>query len=514
MHTPAAAMPEPAPDAPYHQLATLPRTLWLPALISHTGAAAQADHSAQRLADVQRWRSALAQGQLPPADADFGDPQACAALRSVVGALNLPATTRSADAMAEQVLRTLLWHLDRLIDLQPALGRDDAIAQTTQEFSATWQLLQGDWAAAQALLQGLGEHGEMRWDVQAGQLQRREWQTAQQLSETLKTLPALVALIRRLGRAQRAAQPLALPPHPAPAPPPHHAGQRAVETRLPGMPGELLGIRQSDRIDAMLGSEAVMLLHPVLKKLWRARRAEGRLLTYDSQAVWQDWLPDPGAPPRQTSKPPHTQALERGPIIVCIDTSGSMRGAPETLAKAVVLQAVRTAHAERRGCLLIAFGGPGEIIERELVHSRDGLAALLDVLGQAFDGGTDLQGPIEHAIHKVQRARWASADLLIVSDGEFGCTAATLARLDAARAQQGLRVQGVLVGDRETMGLMEVADDIFWVRDWRRFSAQVGPQAGAQARASAAFSPVHSKSLTALYFPNALSDRAARHKPG
>ena len=42
-----------------------------------------------------------------------------------------------------------------------------------------------------------------------------------------------------------------------------------------------------------------------------------------------------------------------------------MRGAPENIAKAVVLEALRTAHRERRGCLLIAFGGPDEIVERE-----------------------------------------------------------------------------------------------------------------------------------------------------
>jgi uncharacterized protein with von Willebrand factor type A (vWA) domain len=182
------------------------------------------------------------------------------------------------------------------------------------------------------------------------------------------------------------------------------------------------------------------------------------------------------------------------------------------VAKAVVLQALRTAHAERRGCLLICFGGPDEIVERELAGGRavtqgHGLDGLLDLMGQGFDGGTDLQAPIERAIALVHQARWASADLLVVSDGEFGCTPAMLQSLDTARAQLGLRVQGVLVGDRETMGLMEVCDDIFWVRDWRRH----GP--GAQ-KPAAGFSPVHSKSLTALYFPNALSARAARHKPG
>ncbi len=62
------------------------------------------------------------------------------------------------------------------------------------------------------------------------------------------------------------------------------------------------------------------------------------------------------------------------------------------------------------------------------------------------------------------------------------------------------------MGDRETMGLMEVCDHIHWVRDWRRHG-DAATQAG-----GSAFSPVHSQSLTALYFPNALSPQAARRR--
>jgi uncharacterized protein with von Willebrand factor type A (vWA) domain len=505
-------------DTPYHRLAPLPRTLWLPALVCSAGPPEprdDGDTTGQRLIDLQRWREALARGELPPADADFGAPDATAALRVAAGTLGLAAICLGAEMMGEQLLRTLLWHLDRLADLQPRLSRSAAIAQVTREFSDAWEVIKGDWDEVMALLQGLGDASQLRWDELRGQLSRREWAEAQRISETLKALPELSALIRRLGRAERAARSQALPPRSREASAQRQLGVKAVETRLPGAPGALRGIRLSDRIEGMLGSEAAMLLHPVLHKLWRARRAEARLLTYDSEAVLVDWRPDPSAPPRQDVLPPEPEALERGPIIVCLDTSGSMRGAPETLAKAVVLQAVRTAHAEQRGCLLIAFGGPDEIIERALAGGRRnadeggeprGLAALLDLMGQGFDGGTDVQGPIERAIERVHRARWASADLLIVSDGEFGCTPATLARLDDAREQFGLRVQGVLVGDRETMGLMEVADDIFWVRDWRRHGDGPQPVGG--------FSPVHSKSLTALYFPNALSARAARHRPG
>jgi uncharacterized protein with von Willebrand factor type A (vWA) domain len=275
-----------------------------------------------------------------------------------------------------------------------------------------------------------------------------------------------------------------------------------IHTELSGQPGPLRGLALGDRIERMPSADAVQLRHPVLHKLWRARRAEARLLQYDSVAELIDWRPDPHTAPRKRAAPPKRQPRERGPILVALDTSASMRGAPETIAKAVVLEAVRTAHREHRGCRLIAFGGAGEVLEHTLGFDARGLAAMLEVFGRAFGGGTDVAAPIERAVVAVREAAWREADLVIASDGEFGCTPATLAALDEAKARQGLRVHGILVGDRETMGLLQVSDAIHWVRDWR----QERPGTGA-------FSPVHSKSLTALFFPNALDERARRHDP-
>ncbi|MBQ0943628.1 VWA domain-containing protein [Ideonella sp. 4Y16] len=485
-------------DRPYDALAPLPRGVWLGSLVNATG------ERAARLRDAQRWLQSLTAGELPPADADFGDAAAAAALRQAVGELKLPAMGRGVPSLAEQVLRAVLWHLDRIADHQPRLTRDEAIVEVAAEFAAAWQFETQGLEESLALLQGLGDLAQLRWDELRGQLSGRPWQAARRAAEWLQQLPELAALIRRLGRVERSAQPLpqAAPPEPgdlAPVP------LRPVETRLPDAPGELTGIHFTGRPERMLASEAVMLRHPVLRRLWRARHAESRLLGWDSEAVLMDWHPDPAGRPQASTPPRRDEALERGPIVLCLDTSGSMRGAPENVAKAVVIAALRAAHEAGRGCCLIAFGGPGELVERELGTGRQGLQAVLDLMGQGFDGGTDVQTPIERAIERVHEARWRSADVLVVSDGEFGCVPATLARLDEARARLGLRVQGVLVGDRETLGLLEVCDDIHWVRDWRRYAdaAEGGDGRG--------YSPVHSKSLTALYFPNALSSRAARH---
>lgn len=485
-------------DAPYDRLQPLPRALWRGGLVTSAG------ERAQRLADTARWLQALLDGELPPASADFGDATATAPLRDAVGELGLAPLARGTPALAEQVIRTTLWHLDAIADLQPRLTRAEAIAEVTAGFRAQWTLESAGLEERLVLLKSLGDLADLRWDDLQGRLDRRDWQAARRAADWLAQLPALAELIRRLGRAERTSHGAPQPP-PEPAPGPRAMGLRAVHTRLPGAPGEITGIRFTGSPERMLASEAVMLHHPVLKKLWRARHAEARLLGHDTEARLVDWRADPLAPPRAAPRPVAPEALARGPVIVCLDTSGSMRGAPENVAKACVIAAVRAAHAERRGCVLIAFGGAGEVIEAELGTGRDGLAALLSLMGQGFDGGTDIQAPIERAIDRVHDLRWRQADLLIVSDGEFGCVPHTLARLDDARTRLGLRVQGILVGDRETMGLLEVCDDIHWVRDWRRYAdaAEGGDGKG--------YSPVHSKSLTALYFPNALSPRAARH---
>ena len=487
-------------DAPYHRLEALPRELWLPGLVTSVG------NAAQRLLDLHAWLAALEAGVLPPAQAHFGDPRALAPMREAVATLDLPALCSGTPALAQQVMRTLLWHLDRIADQQPRLTRPAAIAAAVQGFADEWQLQKSGWKEVLALMQGLGELAQLSWDELRGVLRSREWQEAQRISAMLAHLQPLAEVIRALGRSQHDAErpPAATPVAQAQ---PERAPQRERETRLPDAPGEVTGIRHSDRIERMLGSEAAQIRHPVLHKLWRARLAESRLLTYESEAVLQDRVPDPAARTRASAAAVQSEPLSRGPIILCLDTSGSMKGAPETIAKAVALEALRVAQREQRACLLVAFGGPGELIERELGANRDGLQALLDLMGQGFDGGTDVQTPIEHAIAQVRGERWRSADLLIVSDGEFGCTAATLAQLDAARTELGLRVQGILVGDRETLGLLDACDHIFWLRDWRRFDGPVPQREG--------FVPVHSQSLTALYCPNALSERATRHRgPG
>ncbi len=477
-------------DRPWHRLDALPRELWRWAVVCSSGT------PERRLPDLVRWRQALVDGALPAQDADLGDPDASLALRPLLAELELTALTQGSEALSLQVLQSLMWHLDSLIDRSPGTTRAEAIERMRLEFRESWDLQRKGWDEVLALLQSLGDLALLRWDDLQGQISRREWQEARRIGEVLQRLPRLAAFIDGVGR--RRIEPR-LPPaqQPRPDPLPHTGAARhpADEQERRPEPQSVDGVRRARDLARLTGTESLNLTHPALRRLWRARFAEAQLQSYDDRAPHhsQRQLPRPEPQARR----PQPAPAGRGPLLVCLDTSGSMRGAPENVAKACVLQALRSAHAGQRGCRLLAFGGRGEFLERELALTPEGLERLLDVMGQSFDGGTDVQTPLEVAIDRVQQTGWEDADILIVSDGEFGVTHQTLALLRDARSRLGLRVHGILIGDRETVGLAEVCDTLHWVREWRRH-ATGGTVVGDD------FSPVHSVSLTALYFPNAI----------
>lgn len=477
-------------DRPYHHLDGIARELWRWSVVC-SGGTAEA-----RLAQAQPWHDALLAGRLPDAAHDFGDPDAVRPLRALLTELDLLTLTRGSTSITRQMLQSLLWHLDSLIERPATETRAHAIARMAAEFRENWTLQRQGWEEALSLLKSLGDHAHLHWDDLKGQLSRREWTEARRIGGLLERLPALAQFIDGVGRRQLAAhQPLARTVRPETQAPERAAPQPTDDDERHPEPTAVDGVHRSRTLARMTGSESLNLTHPVLRRLWRARFAEAQLLTYDDRA--RTPRPNPRPRPDGAAARAHDAPLGHGPLIVCLDTSGSMQGAPENVAKACVLQALRSAHAGDRACQLLAFGGPGELLERPLTRTAAGLDALLDLMGQAFDGGTDVQTPIERAVEQVQQQGWQDADVLIVSDGEFGLTPATLAQLRQAKERLGLRVHGILIGDRETIGLVEICDALHWVRDWRRY----GQASGAAAEG---FSPVHSRSLTAMYFPNAI----------
>jgi uncharacterized protein with von Willebrand factor type A (vWA) domain len=217
----------------------------------------------------------------------------------------------------------------------------------------------------------------------------------------------------------------------------------------------------------MLSAEAALLGHPKLRLLWHARRAERALLTYRVEGVaiervqveTESMEEVDGERPRP----------ERGPIIAVIDTSGSMHGLPERVAKAVVLEALRTAHAENRRCFLYAYSGPSQVLEHELSLTDDGLGRLMAFLSHSFGGGTDEAGMMQRVVTRLREQAWTKADVVFVSDGEWPAGARLISSVHGAK-EGGTRFHGVQIGNRGRTGLHAVCDPVHEFREW----AQLG----------------------------------------
>ncbi len=475
-------------EAPLAPLGRLPRGLWLWSLVHSQG------RLQRRLTGIEQLRESLLAGRCA-ANGDWPPAPLGGRVAAVFEEIDLAGHCAGEPALTESVLRSLCFHLDMIVDYRDR-GDTEATAMTRalETFAA-------DWKERSELMDELtavfGEYGDLvknnRWDMMRGLLRSGSWQDVVRARRLIESLPELARIVRQLGRSRVTDEPDEASQSEVRV----MEEQRAIQpvehiVQVPDYPGETLGLRRSGRVARMLPAEAMLLLHPRLRLVWHARHAERTLLTYQDDDRMRELTHELAPAWRASTRRVPNRRLQTGPMLVCVDTSGSMQGGAEAVAKAVVLEAVRTAHAQQRGCHLFAFSGPQEIVETELGLDSEGLERLTRFMGQTFHGGTDISGPLERALDKLTERNWQLADLLIASDGEFGATPAVAARVMRAKQETGLRIQGVLIGDRETVGFLEVADDIYWMRDWRRYGSGETELPGP------------TRSLTAKYFAGAL----------
>lgn len=105
---------------------------------------------------------------------------------------------------------------------------------------------------------------------------------------------------------------------------------------------------------------------------------------------------------------------EKGPFIVCVDTSGSMEGEPERIAKVLCFAILKMAAEEERQAFLINFSSGIHTVDLyNLVDSIDEVASFLK---KSFHGGTDLSLALSEALGQLETHRYRDADVLVISD--------------------------------------------------------------------------------------------------
>ena len=235
------------------------------------------------------------------------------------------------------------------------------------------------------------------------------------LANTMQNNAQIKELARKMGRA-------------------YISEEKKKQTKIPqASKSEVHGTHRSDDVLRVLPSELVNLEDEELEMLFYARLLEKQLLTYELQGTTH-----------VVGETTETHQQRTGPVVACLDTSGSMQGAPMLKAKALLLAIANMLQKENRSLHVLLFGASGEIREFAMLAKNEA-AGLLKFLQQGFGGGTDFETPLQRALTIIKTEKdYQKADILMISDGDCQLSEAFLQKLKTQKSILDCSVYSVL----------------------------------------------------------------------
>ncbi len=202
------------------------------------------------------------------------------------------------------------------------------------------------------------------------------------------------------------------------------------QARLEETPEEIDGVTLGRDLAHLLPSELALWDDPETELLFLKGFAEGRLWQYDLDAF----------------------RLEgQGPIIVALDSSGSMEEAlagddgssKEVWSKAVALSLLSIAKEQQRDIAVLHFSEG--VTTYQFARGQASLADLAACAEHFDDGGTSFEPWMREALRLVDTAAFDRADVICISDGLTALSEEMEQEWNRRRTERGMRVFGVLL---------------------------------------------------------------------
>jgi uncharacterized protein with von Willebrand factor type A (vWA) domain len=203
--------------------------------------------------------------------------------------------------------------------------------------------------------------------------------------------------------------------------------QGARARRVLGGKERPVSVTHGDDLAMLLPDEMVALRVPALRKDALLRLGDRALRVFETDGE------ERGA---------------RGPVIIVVDSSGSMAGAHIEWAKAVCLALVSLAHRERRQAAVVEFSG--QVRSWVFPPRKSGSEDLAEMAGHHFGGGTDTALGLREAERLIgEHEPFRQADIILVTDGADRFDKDDEKIRDRLRAL-GVRIQGIAVERQPT----------------------------------------------------------------
>ena len=206
----------------------------------------------------------------------------------------------------------------------------------------------------------------------------------------------------------------------------------------PAGKADLVGIHESQDLSQLLPSELALFGDVQTEGVFFKKFSEHKLQTYRLQSV------EPEAITITTTEEQKVAKHEaQGPFIICVDTSGSMQGAPERWAKAIALAILKLALDQNREAFLISFAT--QIQTLALHELPQSLPRLVEFLQRSFHGGTDATPALVAACQKMQEQTYQKADVLMITDAVMPTPPEEMLAQIARQKELGNRFYALLI---------------------------------------------------------------------
>ena len=201
---------------------------------------------------------------------------------------------------------------------------------------------------------------------------------------------------------------------------------------------EIVDIGISSDIAHMLPTELVKLIE--FPDLFYQDFLEGKLLTYNLKGVEQ---------------------LGRGPIICCVDDSGSMGGNREEWAKAVVLAMMALAQKQRRGFGVIFFDTKVTFSRYFKRDQKVTIQEKIEIAQHSTGGGTEFFIPLQAAFQmRADDPSLKPADIVFITDGDCLMTNSQTEEVLGLKAKTEMRIYGIAIDCYSTKSLEPFCDQV------------------------------------------------------
>ncbi|MDO8507283.1 MAG: hypothetical protein Q7S53_01820 [bacterium] len=185
------------------------------------------------------------------------------------------------------------------------------------------------------------------------------------------------------------------------------------------------GVGFGDDIADMTDYEAISAMHPALQKDFLSRWSDGELEVY----VRDDDIPS-----------------GKGPMIICDDISGTMKGTRDSYAKGLIMACLEIARKEHRDMHIIYYESS---IKKEVSIRKGKIRPeeLIEALVYFTGGGTNFERPLARTAELVRSSQMKKADVLFLTDGIAPISDEFAQQFAKERKRLEFKVVSVLIGD-------------------------------------------------------------------